>query len=285
MKNSNHTTAIVERPGQKPRYLPGAVNYKGYLCTLFEEGVGESWTEGGFSAAGDGETWEVYEKYVTKMKPYFDGDLVPDDARESYKKYKTVEDVFADGKESQLMKWGEHENYSVRDYEEVKREKEAEKQSEFHSGNKAINFVPSYFGLCLANDVRLPRDIWNKIKHLAEYHSGSEDEQEFLDDQGYFGIRKAEIKGWYFKNEVIDTLVKAGFKVTYCREEVQSESDILFVNKKINEAEKEEIEKSKTINRDFNDLIYTLTAHKNVCTEEEAEYAKSLEKMAHAVFG
>lgn len=112
-KEMNTSIAKCTRPGQSPKYIPSAVNFKGYLVCKTQKGVGTPTENGAMNAYGEGETWEEYDTYIDFLKPYFNQDLVVKffNKEEFKKKYDNLEirEIIGTEAEKALIKWGENE--------------------------------------------------------------------------------------------------------------------------------------------------------------------------------
>lgn len=217
--------AKVQRKGQAPKYIPNCVNYKGYLAQQVQVGVGESHTVGGMFN-GEGDVWEEWDRYEKRLKPFFDADKLSAGQRAELskkledKEFNQIQKVIDAGYEFALMKWGEHEKYSVQDQNEIENAKKLEKEKAFENKELTINFIPGFFGLQISE--RLPKSVWAIVQPFGTYHQGNEDDLEWLDDLGHIGIHPNEVRGWYYEDKAIGALISEGFSVSYREEKITS---------------------------------------------------------------
>jgi hypothetical protein len=132
-----------------------------------------------------------------------------------------------------------------------------ERQKGFSNGEIEINFHTGFFGLRCTT--RLPKKIWEIISSVANYHSGSDEDMELVEDgHGAFGLSVGDVRGWYYEKKAIDLLTSKGYKVSFGGHEIKSFSEIVAVQKMINELDKvaeqkrqERIKKVRKLESDF----------------------------------
>jgi hypothetical protein len=207
-------TAKFTRKGESPKFIPG-FNYKGYLTSSVQIGVGEATTKGGFTEDGDGETWEEYKSYKEKYRAYFDNNSMDISTRDFVKNNianKDLRDVIGTEYEKYLIIFGTTANYTVVDVEEEKANKEAEEAKGVANKTIPIKVIEGSFGKRIVT--RLPADIFAKIKHEAKYWSASEidDWNEDMDDFSKVCDGKYD-KGWYYTDKAIEILKNLGFEI------------------------------------------------------------------------
>lgn len=120
-------TVKFTRKNKPAKYIPNAVNYRGYLMSFLKKGVGEAVVKGTI----EGDSWEEYSRYENYYCPYFDSDLVENE--EVRKKLKEI--ASQDGREivgtpfeRYLIKFEGTEYYSVVNHEAEKARKRKEKR-------------------------------------------------------------------------------------------------------------------------------------------------------------
>lgn len=122
------TTARFQRNGQEPKYIPDAINYKGYLAGETTKGVGKSYEV----YTHEGDCCEEFEEYEKFLRPYFDSSKK--DAgilRTNGVAQMDIREIVGTEWESYLLKWGENNEYSIVDYDEFKKkEREIQLQKE-----------------------------------------------------------------------------------------------------------------------------------------------------------
>lgn len=270
------TTARVTRPGEKPKYIVGAINYQDYLCALVMKGVGKPHEAGGFNAYGEGEVWEEYDQYKDFYKPYFNNTIVEEYwGKEVFKgKYGhlEVQQIIGTEAEKALIRWGENEDgMLVEDMEDVKRAKQAIQYEEIRRGKLAVDFYPGYAGLRIGQ--RLPPDLWSMVRPYVQYIRGDEADLEDADDMGYGGVTREEIRGWVYGPESIDILIGKGVRVTYRGFPVTSSMDILKVNERMRvESEEFARKRDKVLNKakGYKAALSALYTGGTYISEEEA---------------
>lgn len=283
------TTVKFQRDGQQSKFIPSAVNYKGYLCQVYQKGIGTPEIKGGFNSFGEGETWEEYKSYRDEYKPFIDSEKTSTAEKAEIKtileKDNSADALINAGYEHALIKWGEQDGYTVTDADREKRAQEEVKQKEFEKNlidkKAAIYFQSGYFGLTLRD--RLPANIWNTIRQHAEYVKATEGDMEWLDDMGYFGLTENQVRGWYYKKEAIDTLVNAGYKVLYKGVEVtdKAEKAIAAIENEIASEKKKLNDKIFSVRKgweDINMIIADLRNGAEYISSEEADEISSLPK-------
>lgn len=262
-----------------PRYIPNAFIYKGYVVAIRSVGRGKSWEEGGFTAGGDGDTWTVYERYEEIMQPYFDGSKVNkvEGLKDRLRTLETVHDVFAAGLEEYLLQYGEQPGYRIWNSDEESTEKQRAHEQEVAEKKIPVPVTHGFFGLRLGE--RLPADTWTKIKHLADYHKGDDDDLEFLDDQGHIGVKGYEVRGWYYRGEVVETLTALGYTVQYHGQTVTTADDLAAARKERDRQADAHYARVKEIKQKASEYRRRITdaAHQvGPCSEEQAEHARAL---------
>jgi hypothetical protein len=207
-------TAKFTRNGESPKFIPG-FNYKGFLTSSVQIGVGEAINKGGFTADGDGETWEEYKSYKEKYRPYFDNNSMDASTRD-FVKYniadKDLRDVIGTEYEKYLIIFGTTANYTVVDVEEEKANKAAEEANSVANKSIPIKVIDGSFGKKIVT--RLPAELFAKIKHEAKYWSAADidDWNEDMDDFSKVGDGKYD-KGWYYTENAVEILKNLGYEI------------------------------------------------------------------------
>jgi hypothetical protein len=194
------TTAKVSRPDGQNKFIPNAINFKGYLSSIRKVGVGEAHECGAINAYGEGESWEEYDKYVDVNIPFFNSEKLKslnllDKAKKVLTTKTTIEEVIETEFEPALLKWGENEfGYKVVDSEEEKRREVIEKKEVIFTSHHCWETGLIYYQLI----GRYPEDVFKAMK--LEYHN------EQFEEEG-------EWKGWYTMSleEVNERLKKIGW--------------------------------------------------------------------------
>lgn len=211
------TTAKCTRAGQSPKYIPNAVNFKGYLVGNSTKGVGTPITKGGFNSEGEGEVWDEYKKYEVFYRPYFNNDIIIKKwDKEKFKKEVAeldVRQIIGTEYEISLIKFGENEGgLLVEDVEDVKNKTEAVLQDQIQKKEIPIEIANGHFGLFLKQ--RLSNNIFKLIAGYGNYMTAEEIDDWFEDMDDFSKVGEGKyLKGWYFKNEIIDVLKNHGFEV------------------------------------------------------------------------
>lgn len=268
-------TAKFQRPGQEPRFLRDCVIVQNvYLAQVHQRGAGRSWEAGGISAGGDGDTWTEYERYEEYLRPLFDGALVGDKKSE-LQPLETIEEVFAAGMERYLLRFGQQAGYTITNYDDEQEQKKAA-----HLARVAARQVPipvrfGPFGIQI--DERLPAQDWEKIKSISHYYSADDDDMEFLDDQGYTGLSRADVRGWYYSEGVIEILTSLGYECRYHggmivrnAQEMRAAHQASIDANRAYETRYSEIMKQRGF---WKSKIYELANLAGPCTKEQAAHA------------
>lgn len=271
-------TAKMQRPGQQPRYIPNATIWNGYVVSVTKAGRGKSWDEGGMFN-GEGDTWTVWERYEEILKPYFDGTKVAaDGVRDKLEKLETAQDVIAAGMGKYLLRFGEQEGYTIVNNDEEAFKKEAQHEAEVADKKHPIPIAFGYFGIRIGE--KIPAADWQKIKHLATYHKGDDDDLEWLDDQGHIGVKGYEIRGWYYKREVVEILTSIGYTVQYHGHTVKTADELAAAKAQRDNEKSEHYARVKEIKRQADEFERRiLSAAVNPCSEAEAQHAATLERI------
>ncbi len=209
------TTIKFQRKGQPAKFIPNGLNYKGFLVSKYQKGVGMPIIKGGLNSYGEGETWEEYKSYRTTYRPYFDVDKMSEKEKATIKarNYKDIEDVIKDGLSHVLILFESNDRYSVVDTEVEKRKKEEEEGQSILNKKSPIKLYQNSFGIGLES--RLPKSIFSLIEAHGRYWSASEIDEwnDDVDDFSKVGEGKY-LKGWYFNEIIIEILKNAGYEVT-----------------------------------------------------------------------
>lgn len=275
------TTVKFQRAGQPARYISSAGNYKGYLTSVRKIGVGEGREVGGMFN-GEGDTWTEYDKYEERMFPYFDNFSMTEEEKKliKAKNYNDIEQVIADGFAHTLILFARmNDKYIVEDTEQVQKKKEMEKQDKIMAGQEPIIFYTGIYGKRM--ETRLSADLWGKIKKYATYHKGDDEDMEFLDDQGIYNLRSSDVRGWTYKKEAIDVLIKEGLKVKYRGYEVVSSNECDKIDSNIEEENRKISIRIKEVNDAYNEFQNRLrNVEREYINSAEADLICSLEKIA-----
>lgn len=276
-------TAKVTRKGGSPRYIPDAFDYKGYLAQTVNVGEGkiirtEYWTNGIDDAGED----PVYERYVDKYKCYFNASLIPDiDEFKNILKKKFgerfyIDDIIGTDLEKYLIRIGNNDDNLTVEFMETEEEKQARLEKEYFEKieNKevCINFRSGHiFGL---ETCKLPYSLFSMIKKYGQYHDGGEEDQEWADDQDYFGISKENLRGWFFDDNAPQTLFDAGYKVSFNGIELSRKKDIKAAKEEyFSRKEKEQKDTHKKYMRisELKDRYFEFLRNSNTMTEKEVK--------------
>lgn len=167
------TTAKVTTPNG-PRYIPGAVNFHGFLAQPIQVGKGEIvryevWTNG-IDDAGEE---PIYERYETEYKFFMNSTLFEENGltKEFVTDYLKKEGNMAAMNHEQIRKtilrWGDNPNgYKVEDHEAAKQALQEEEQVRVARKEVPIVFSSSYGLRC---NTRLPKEVWAIVKPFAEF--------------------------------------------------------------------------------------------------------------------
>lgn len=262
------------------KFIQNAVIYNGYVVGIRSVGRGKSWEEGGLTAGGDGDTWTVHERYEEIMQPYFDGakvNIVPG-LKDRLRALETVQDVFAAGLEEYLLRYGDQDGYRIWNSDDEAAERERARQQEVAEKKIPIPVTHGYFGLRLGE--RVPPADWEKIKHLATYHKGDDDDLEFLDDQGYIGVKAYEVRGWYYSREIVETLTRIGYTVQYHDATVANSEELAAAKKERDQQAASHYARVKEIKQKSDEYRRCITsAAREACSESQAEHAATLPRV------
>ncbi len=211
------TTAKCTRPGQTSKFIPNAFNFKGYLVSKSQKGVGKATEKGGMNSYGEGETWEEYDKYEDFFKPYFNNEIVVKDFDKQAFKNKYAEldvrKIIGTEAEKTLIKWGTNVGgLLIEDVEAIKEKTQAQEEKKIANKEIPIEIGDGHFGLYLRQ--RVPLSVFDLIKSFGKYWSASEidDWNEDMDDFSRVGEGKY-MKGWYFQKNIIKELQSCGYQV------------------------------------------------------------------------
>jgi hypothetical protein len=213
------TKAKITRPGQEPRFISPVTNFKGYLVRTIQKGVGIPVIKGGMNEHGEGETWEEFSKFEDFYYPYFNTSVVEKHWKmDEFKKAITeldVRKIIGTEFEKALMKWGENEGpVLVEDYEDLKKKIQADLDNKILNKEIAVELGSNPFGLFLKQ--RVPIRVFDLIRKHGTYWSAEQidDWHEDMDEFEKVGEGKY-LKGWYFKNDIVDILKSNGFAINF----------------------------------------------------------------------
>lgn len=276
-------TAKMLRDGETtPKFIPNAAIWNGYIVAIRKAGRGKSWEEGGFTAGGDGDTWTVHERYEEIMQPYFDGAKVNPVAglKDRLRTLETVQDVISAGLEQYLLRFGDQDGYRIWNSDEEAVEKQRAYEQEVADKKHPIPVTYGYFGLRIGE--KIPPADWQKIKHLATWHKGDDDDIEFLDDQGHVGVKGYEVRGWYYKNEVVETLTTLGYTVQYHGQTVATAAELVAARQERDRQASVHYARVKEIKQQaaaFRRRITDAAQAEGPCSEQQAEHAATLPRV------
>lgn len=272
-------TAKMQRPGQPPRYVPNCTLYEGvYIAQVAQVGRGKSWEDGGIGPGGDGDTWTVWERYEEILKPFFNAAKIESpEIKTALSSLETIQDVFAAGMEQYLLKFGIQDGYTITDRDEETKAAQAAHERAVAEKQVPIPVYFGYFGLSIGE--RLPAEDWVKINQLAEYHTGDESDLEWLDDQGYIDVRASDVRGWYYKPEVIELLTGLGYTVQYAGQHINTPAEMQAIAAELRRLDAEHVARVKEIKAEaarWKASILNLARTAGPCTRQEAEAAAAL---------
>lgn len=212
-------TAKVTVPNNLPKYIPNAVNYKGFLCQETQKGVGTPITKGGIFN-GEGNTWEEYPSYVKSYRVFFNSTtfeangLTKEEVKAFLDKNGDMACMEHPTISKTILKWGENPNgYIVEDSNAKEQAQDKEQERLVSTKQIPISaFRAEYFGIDIRT--RLPKELFSQIKPFATYWN-AENIDDWFDDMDYFHLvgSGSHLQGWYYQNEAIDKLIKLGYKV------------------------------------------------------------------------
>jgi hypothetical protein len=226
-------TAKITIPNKPNKYLPNAVNYKGFLCQEIEKGVGTPVEKGGMFN-GEGDTWEEYPSYVKSYRVFFNSTtfeangLTKEEVKAFLDKNGDIACMEHPTISKTILKWGENPNgYIVEDMNAANQKKEENEAAAVAKKEIPISaFRAEYFGIDIRT--RLPKELFSQIKPFATYWN-AEEINDWFDDMDYFHLvgSGSHLAGWYYKNEAIDKLIKLGYKVVNQHEtEIKSANEL-----------------------------------------------------------
>lgn len=225
-------TAKIYIPGDKnPRVFINCKLINGKLVQLANKGVGKGEEKGGFTPGGDGDSWVEYKSYRQVYKPLLSKEKIkqagknPQEVQMLLSKDSSIEPQDFHLVEPYLFEMGENPGgYIVVNADEEKEKQKSEKLAEVAAKKVPIYIGKGYFGLTISE--RLPADVFAKLKPYASYHSGNEDDLEWLDEEGFVDVKSYEVKGWYYTKEVIAILSGLGFPLMYGEHAIKDEKDL-----------------------------------------------------------
>lgn len=129
-------TARIQTPNlSAPKYIPNCAIISGILVQIVEVGIGEPTIKGGFTPDGEGDTWEEYNNYETRYRPFFNAVKLKNDGKvDEVQKYSsslngafTIEQLKTVTQYCFTM--GDNgDGYMIEDYEEARKKMLIQKQ-------------------------------------------------------------------------------------------------------------------------------------------------------------
>jgi hypothetical protein len=204
-KIETFTAGFKRHNQEQTKFIPNALNHKGFLVSIVSEGRGKSWEEGGMFD-GEGDSWTVYERYEDVMRPYFDGVLTKKDGVENNirnsEAHKSFEKAIELGYEKYLLRFDNTDTYEIWNSDQRRQEKfEADKWVYFIRHDCWETGIP-WFQLSTYSG-RYPTHVFAAMKPYLRYHSEQEEEE-------------GDWKGWattHNLNDVQEALQKIGWSI------------------------------------------------------------------------
>lgn len=241
MKNTSIFTAIVKREGKQPRHIANCVIHKGKVVALLNDRLPFSYNN---------------------IRPYFNKDKFPegmtnDQVIALYQKTgdKGVfdEPILFDA----MFVLGDNGGgCTVVNKDAAAADEAAQLAADIEAGKHPVHVFMGVFGLCIQE--KLGPKLWPIVKPYAEYHSGNEDEMEFLDDQYPGMYHPREVRGWYFSVDAIRALLEKGVKVKYLGEELQAIADMAAIEQQKRAAEEADRIARREIKNEVDEMVHLI---------------------------
>jgi len=180
VKPENDALICIYSDGAK-KYIPSPVIHNGKVYKRTRVGRGRAIEKGGMFG-GEGDTWTEYERYEEVLIPVFNGNLVSVDAKKEIANNEELILKYANEHPETILSLGDNPGGKRVVWEsELEADERLRKQQEQYD-NLHIEVRHSQgnlmFGTHHVLSCRVPREVWEKIKHYFRYV----DTEEFNDE-------------------------------------------------------------------------------------------------------